>query len=70
MLKKIILIIIILILLFFSYKAINNFRQHVQRQGDQSLSLKDIGKVMKDVKGLKEQRKRNVKEYNEVEDQY
>lgn len=46
-------------------KLINKFEEKAKEQTEQSLSVPQIKRVMKDVKGLKETSKENVRKYND-----
>lgn len=57
---KWLLILIIFILLAFAFKYSGFIDKYYQKQQEDSLSLKDMGKVIKDVRDMKDNRKDDI----------
>lgn len=58
--KWVVALIIFLLLLTFAFKYSGFVGKHYQKQQGDSLSLKDIGKVMKNVREIKDSRKEDI----------
>ncbi len=65
MMKKIILFTLIFLAIILFFKLTEKYEEQAKKQTEQSLSVPQIKRVMKDVKGLKETSKENVKKYND-----
>lgn len=65
MLKNIILFIIIVFIFFGAYKFVNQFTTTAKRKADESLSVPEIGTIIKGTKGLKKTSEENLKKYDD-----
>lgn len=67
MLKNIIFAIAFLIIIMFSYKAISNLRQSFEGGEENNISMKEIGRIINDVRGMKKKSEKDVMDYNEFD---
>lgn len=65
MMKKIILFILIFLAIIFFFRFTEEFEERAKKQTEQSLSVPQIKRIIKDVKGLKKTSQENVEKYND-----
>ncbi|MGH7885376.1 MAG: hypothetical protein ACRENO_06740 [Thermodesulfobacteriota bacterium] len=65
MIKKIILFIIVISIFAGAYKFVIQFTTTAQRKAEESLSVPQIGAIIKGAKGLKKTSEENVQKYDD-----
>lgn len=65
MLKNIILLIIVLSVFYGAYLLVNEFVSSAGKKADNSLSLPQIGVILKDTKDIQKKSEEKVQKYND-----
>lgn len=66
--NKLLLLILFILIFFFAFRAVDSVRQSFEGGDGKNIGLNEIGGIMKDVKGLKDQKEEDVKEFDKIEE--